>query len=120
MAGSGPLQGKVAFDPPLVSPDAHGGVETGWDTANSVERHVEFIYQRGSEAVEAARLAGQAVYKIRVRSSAETRAITTAWRMRDLRRDDAHGADVAYNIREVDAISDRRWVWIVVESGVAV
>jgi len=120
MRGAGGLQERVAFDPPLVAPDGSHGVETGWDTADAVNRRAEFIYQRGSEAVEAARLSGRAIYKIRIRSSAQTRAITTAWRMRDLRRKDQQDKDVEYNLREVDVITNRQWIYIIIEGGVAV
>jgi hypothetical protein len=34
--------------------------------------------------------------------------------MKDLRR------NTVYNIREVDAVTDSRWVWIGAESGVAI
>ena len=49
-----------------------------------------------------------------MRQCAQAREISADWRMRDLRR----GAE--YNVREVDAITDRAWIFLVVESGVAV
>lgn len=121
----GPMRERVAFDRPINVPDGYGGTETGWSSSpESLERPAEFIYSRGSEAVEAARLAGSSIYKIRIRSSAAAREITADWRMRDLRREtfDEEGNPRAgvYNIREVDSITDRQWIFIVVESGVAV
>lgn len=105
----------VAFDAPLEGDDGHGGVETGWDVDNSVQCHAEFRYQRGGEGREAARPEqGAGVIKVRVRSSSATRAITPSWRLRDLRR------GTVYNLREVDAETDRANVWIVAERGVAV
>ena len=120
--GTGKLRDRVAFDSPTESPDGSGGVETGWHHAFT--RPGEFIYQRGSEAVDAARAQGRAAYKLRVRSSAKTREITTAWRVRDVLRQEFNdqGDCVAgvYNIREVDTVTDRAWVYLVIESGVAI
>lgn len=109
---AGALTERVAFDAPTETADGFGGVETGW--AEQFQRRAEFIYQRGGEAVEAARLAGSSIYKVKVRSSTDTRGITTDWRLRDVRR------GTAYNIREVDAITQRGWVYLMVEAGVAV
>lgn len=108
----GKLTEGFAFDAPSDNPDGHGGIETGWD--EQFTRRCEVIYQRGSEAVEAARLSGKSIYKLRLRSDTKTRTITTDWRARDARR------GTEYNIREADAITDRAWVYLVIESGVAV
>lgn len=110
--GIGRLRIRVAFDCPTANPDGRGGIERGWE--EKFERPAEFIYSRGSEAVDAARLQGRSIYKIKVRQSEATRSITTAWRMRDVRR------EIEYNLREVDARSSRNWVYLVAESGVAV
>lgn len=110
--GAGKLREGVAFDAPVFDAD---GIQTGWaDASAATERWAEFIYQRGSESVDAARLSGKAIYKLRIRQSSAARAISTDWRMRDLRR------GTEYQLREIDAITDRRWIYIVVESGVAV
>lgn len=103
---------SVAFDAPTENPDGYGGVEIGWTQVYACR--AEFIYSRGSEAVDAARLQGRSIYKIKIRSSAKARAITSAYRMRDVRR------SVEYQIREIDNITDRGWIYLVVESGVAV
>lgn len=73
----------------------------------------EFRYQRGGEAVQAGGLTGTASFKVRVRSSTLTRALTVEAKMRDVRR----GRE--YQVREVDAITHRSCVWLVVEHGVA-
>lgn len=104
------LAERVAFDAPVQSDDGSGGIEVGWSEVYACR--AEFIYSRGSEAVDQARLQGRAFYKVRIRSGAAAKGITTDHRMRDVRR------SVTYNIREVDAISDRAWVYIVAESGV--
>lgn len=108
----GYLQELVAFDAPAISPDGSGGVEQGW--TELFQARAEFIYSRGSEAVDAARLQGRAIYKVKLRSSTQARGLTTDYRMRDVRR------NTAYQIREADAITYRAWVYLIVESGVAV
>lgn len=92
--------------------DEYGGISRAWVTM--FETRAEFIYNRGTEAVQAGSLQGTATFKVKVRSSIQSRALTTDSRMRDIRR------GVEYQIREVDAISDRAMVYLVVESGVAV
>ncbi|MBN8292817.1 head-tail adaptor protein [Rhodobacter sp. NTK016B] len=118
------LRERVAFDEVVETPDGSGGKIRSWEQRLNVR--ADFIYARGSEAIDAARLQGRSVYKVKIRSSAASRAITAGWRMRDVRRGLASGlGDDAlpgnrYNIREVDAITDPAWVYIVVELGVAV
>ncbi|KJS45239.1 MAG: hypothetical protein VR71_02160 [Roseovarius sp. BRH_c41] len=112
MSGAGELSERFAFDSPTTAPDGSGGNEAGW--AEQFSRAAQVIYSRGNESVEAARLAGRSIYKVKLRSDSGTRTITTDWRARDVRR------NVVYNIREADAITDRAWVYLVVESGVAV
>lgn len=102
---------SVAFDAPTQAADGYGGVETGWTEAYACR--ASFIYARGSEAIDAARLQGRAIYKVRIRQCADGRAIDASYRMRDVRR------DVEYQVREVDSITDRQWIYLVVESGVA-
>lgn len=101
------LTERVAFDAPTGGTDAFGGETEAW-----TEQHVcaaQWIYQKGSETVEAARLAGRQMFKLKVRSSTATRAVTTDYRLRDVRR------GTTWNIRECDAITDRQWVFLVVE-----
>ena len=112
MVGAGDLREAVAYDEPVTDPAAPPGVTRPIWT----ERHAcraQFIYARGSEVVEAARLQGRPIFKVRIRQCAAARSITTGWQMRDTRR------GVKYSIREVDAITDRRWVYLVVEGGKA-
>jgi len=111
MLQAGKLREAVAFDRKTKTADGYGGFDVAWQEQFSAR--AEFRYERGREAVEAGAVTGQAVFKVRVRSSIKSRAITADDRMRDTRR------QVTYNIREVDAVSDRANVWLVVESGVA-
>ncbi len=107
----GRLIEAVAFDEPVSDSTGDGGTVDGYEEKYACR--AGFIYSRGSEAVDAARLEGRAIYKVKIRSSAAARAIRPDWQMRDTRR------SVDYNIRGIDAITDRHWIYIVVESGVA-
>lgn len=112
MRGAGALREKVAFDVKVQSPDGSGGRTSSWSEV--FIDAAEFRYERGVEAVEAGAVTGSASFKIRVRSSEATRSLNTGYRMRDVRR------NIAFNIRECDAITDRDWVWLVAETGVAI
>lgn len=124
MARAGNLRERAAFDAFTGTPDGSGGEVRAW--SQQFACWAEFIYSRGSEAVDAARLQGRSIYKVRLRSSSDSRAITTDWRMRDTRRGFPSGVSgdtlpgTRYNIREVDAITDPAWVFVVVEAGAAV
>lgn len=104
------LHESVAFDRPSGSTDAFGGQGVAWTEAHACR--AEFIYQSGDEAVQAGREAGRQSFKIKIRSCTASRALTTDHRMRDVRR------STAYNVTDVDAIIDRRWVWLKVEGPV--
>lgn len=104
------LQESVAFDSPIGAADSFGGTSVSWSEAHACRAH--FIHQRGDEAVQAARLAGRQVFKVKIRSCAAARAITTDYRMRDVRR------GTVYNVKDPDAITDRAWVWLLVEGPV--
>ena len=113
--GVGGLTKRVAFDAPLPASDDYGGSEDGWQADNlAIKRPAEFIYQRGGEGEQHGRLSGSARFKVRIHQSVAARTITTDFRMRDVKR------DIAYQIHEVDNISDDTWIYLVVESGVAI
>lgn len=110
---AGRLDQRVRFEAPVASAgDGGGGVVDGFEARCTV--WAAFFRPRGDEAVTAARLDGRHVVDVVVRSSSQTRPITTDWRMVDTRRPD----DV-FNIRFVDAVSDRAWVRLTAEKGVA-
>lgn len=109
---NGRLDQSVAFDAAQTVADGYGGEDRTW--AQVYACPAEFRYQRGTEAMQAGGLTGAASFKVRIRSSNAARLVKADDRMRDVRR------GVAYNIREVDAITDRAWVWLVVENGVAI
>ncbi|MBR9764141.1 MAG: head-tail adaptor protein [Rhodobacteraceae bacterium] len=101
------LREAVAFDRPTRLNRPGGVTEMGWEPV--YDCRAEFIYQRGSEAVEAARLQGRGIYKVKIRQSLSAREITTDWRMRDTRR------ELTFDLVEVDPITDPRWIYIVAE-----
>jgi head-tail adaptor len=109
---AGKLNERVAFDGETKVPDGSGGFDVSFGEVFTAWASLE--YDRGKEAVDAGGLTGTAVFRVKLRSSAASRAITTDYVMRDVRR------GVKYNIREIDAITDRAWIWLRVESGVAV
>lgn len=117
------LRERFAFDFPQGAARPGGGTRPGW--VQQHECRVEAIYQRGSEVVEAARLEGRAVFKIQIRQCEAARAITSACRARDVRRGFPEGEagdplpGTRYSIREVDSITDRKWIFIVIEGGKA-
>lgn len=108
----GDLFGKAEFDSPAHSSDGYGGAQDGWKHEFSCR--AAFVYAGGGEAAQAARMEGRGVMKVRVRSASATRRITQDWRLRDARTGDV------YNIREADSVTDRFWVYLVIERGVAV
>lgn len=110
------LSHRVAFDRrAAVDPDA-GEPDYGNTEANFVEQFkvsAAFRPRGGSEAVVAARLEGRNLLGVYVRSSVLTRQIESDWRMRDLR------TATEYAVKIVDAVTDRRWVYMEVQTGAA-
>ncbi|MCP8894295.1 head-tail adaptor protein [Shinella daejeonensis] len=120
MAGAGDLRYRVAFDRRDRVKDDAGNHQRQF--VEQFQRRAAFIYAGGGEAVMAARLEGRGVLKVRVRSCSLTRTITQDWQMRDARSGEFVNdvwTGTTYAIREVDALTDRQWVYLVVERGVA-
>lgn len=101
----------MAFDAPQRQDNGAGGTRPGWTEAFKAWAAV--IYRRGGEDEHGGGQSVEAMFKVKLRASAKTRALTGAHTMRDPQ------TDVRYNIREIDALSDRAHVWLVVEGGVA-
>lgn len=110
MAGAGDLRHRVAFDKRERVSDGAGNKQA--EFVEQFTRRAAFTYAGGGESVMAARLEGRGILKVRVRSCRQTRTITQDWQMRDVRR------GTSYAIKEVDAVTSRLWVYLVVESGV--
>ena len=109
MAKTGRMKDKLAFDERSTATDAFGGQSETY--TEQFAQACELIHMSGSESVDSARLAGREVYKARLRSSEQLRAVTSAgWQARDTRR------GKTYNITSIDAVTDRAHVWIVIEA----
>lgn len=105
------LQHRVAFDQRIIVDDGYGNTVGDWKEQFRV--FAGFTHLRGGETVIASRLQGQHVQVIFVRSSAQTRKVTTEWRVRDVR------TGVSYNIRDITPTHDRIWIDFLTQSGVA-
>ncbi|UXS00831.1 head-tail adaptor protein [Agrobacterium tumefaciens] len=108
---AGDLFHRVAFDK-REEIDRGDGVSVGqW--IEQFQVRAGFAHLRGGESVMADRLQGQHTQVIFVRSSSETRQVSTDWRARDVR------SGVEFNIRDVTPTSDRLWLDFLCQSGVA-
>jgi head-tail adaptor len=110
---AGDLVYRVAFD----EKGGHTSDGAGGTTKAFAERfqcRAGFIHLRGGEAVQAARLGGQHPQVIRVRSSAQTREVTTDWRIRDVRTGEV------FNVRDITLGLDRQFIDFLCQKGVAV
>ncbi|UCI23682.1 head-tail adaptor protein [Mesorhizobium sp. B2-8-5] len=109
---AGSLRERVAFDARSEIDDGYGNTVAG-DFEERFQCRAEFRSRGGSEAVMAARLEGRNTFGVYVRSSSQSRRLTTDWRMRDVR------AGTVYAVIAVDIITDPAWVYLTVQSGVA-
>lgn len=110
-SGAGQLYQRVAFDKEVSGSDGYGGTVTGW--AEQFQCRAGYTHLRGGESVMAARLEGADSIVIRVRASSQTRAVTTDWRVKDVR------TGTIYNIRDITPSDDRAFLDVLVQSGVA-
>jgi SPP1 family predicted phage head-tail adaptor len=108
---AGEFNYRVAFDAPVTLPDGSGGTENGWSEA--FQAYAAFMFLRGGETVQAARLTGRQPVVVTIYNTAEARQVTTDWRMRDTR------AGTVYNVRTVIPSDDRAHLELTCESGVA-
>ena len=108
---AGLLHSKVALDKREDVDDGTGNTVSDWQ--EQFQTRAEFIHLRGSEAVMAGRLQGRHTQVIRVRISSNTRLITTDFRVRDTRR------NIAFNIRDIEWETNRQFISLTCESGVA-
>ena len=105
------LSHRVAFGDRVEVDDGYGN--TRGEFQAKFTRWAALRHRGGSESVMASRLEGRNVLGVYVRKDTETRTITSDWRMMD-----ETGTEYAINI--VDAVTDRRFVYIQAQSGVAV
>ncbi len=112
MTTAGQLRHRIAFDKRIAVDDGMGNEEGDWQEQFQVSAAVRA--KMGGEAVAAARLSGQQPATITVRSSSNTRQVTTDWRARDVHQ------GTIYNIRSIaDPDGLRAWLDMLCQSGVA-
>ena len=110
--GAGRLDQRIAFDELVEVDDGFGNMVGDWETQFAVAG--EIIWQRGGEAVMAARLAERQPLTIRVRKSSDTIRITAGWRARNVRS----GEQFAIRTVTPDKAS-RAMIELLCEAGVA-
>ncbi|MCH2098839.1 MAG: head-tail adaptor protein [Pseudomonadales bacterium] len=105
---AGDLRHLAAFEQRDPGKDENGAPLLTY--TEQFQRYAGFVHLSGSEAVEAARLAGRELYKVKLRASPKTLGLSTdGWRLRRV------DSDVRYNIVSVDIATDRMHVWLRVE-----
>lgn len=109
---AGKLRDRVTFGARTAVDDGYGNEVSGpFEDRFTVWGGVTYL--RGSEAVIAARLEGRQPAVVRVRTSTQTRQITTDWRVRNERTGSVS------NVRSIIETEDRAFLDIAVEAGVA-
>jgi head-tail adaptor len=107
--GAGDLDHLVSLEAPVFTPDGFGGEACAW--AERFQTWAALFYRAGGEDLEAGVLQGQLSLRCRLRQSGQARQITTDWRL-------VHRGTI-YNVREVDSVTSREWVYLGLEAGVA-
>lgn len=109
---AGKLNQRASLAVRIEQEDGAGNTVSDW--VEQFDCAAEFMHLRGGEAVIAARLENRHPMVVRIRNSAAARQVTGDWRLTDVR------TQKAYAIRDVTPTTDRKWVEILVEGGVAV
>jgi head-tail adaptor len=110
--GAGRLFWHVAFDQRQDLIDEYGNTVGAW--VEQFQRRAEFRTMPGSEAVQAAMLAGRQPMEMHVRIDAQVALVGNDWQVRDVRN------GLAYNIRDVRKDTTNRSMMVFrVEGGVA-
>lgn len=109
---SGELRERIAFHE-ISEADSSYGISAG-EYAEQFRRAARIRPLVGGEPVIAERLQGVQPVVIKVRSDSETRDVTTAWKIIDVR------SLASYNIRAVTPDEKRRYIEFLCEKGVAV
>lgn len=92
--------------------DGHGNTVSG-DFATVFTVRAAYRHARGGEAVMAARLENRHPVFITVRRSSDTMQITADWRLLDSRD------GTVWAVRDVTHETDRQWITLLCEGGVA-
>lgn len=121
--GAGQLKERYAFDKREEIDDGEGNFEGRFSEQFQVR--AGRIPQRGGESYIAGRLEGRQSIQVRVRASSDTRQIRADWRMRNARQgnwvdsNETVWTGPTYAIKSVVESTDRRWIVITAEEGVA-
>ncbi len=108
---AGDLVQRVAFDRRADIDQGDGVMVGAWE--EQFVARAGYIPLRAGETVIANRLQGRTSRVVFIRSSQQSRLITTDWRARDTRTGET------MNVREVTLSTDRQWVELLCEGGVA-
>lgn len=107
--GAGDLRHKVLFQRRSGSDDGYGNSEGAWANLN-ITRSCSLTPTRGSEAVQAGRLAGSASWDLWVRADSATKSLTTGDRAVD-----ARDATKVFNIVFGPADMDGKNTWLLLQ-----
>lgn len=108
---AGELREKITFFSQSAEDNDLGTIAGAWVGQFTVAARIQPL--RGSEPIIAQRLQGVQPVVIKVRSSSDTRQITTAWKATNAR------TGVEYNIRAVTPDERRQYIDFLAESGIA-
>lgn len=117
-SGAGDLTERFAFEARPEGNDGRGNAVVG-DFSAVFEMRAQVFAETGrGEAVMAARLSGRPLITVRVRQCRATKAVTTDWRLRDVR------TSAIYNVRDIADpfrhLPERgKWLDLLCEGGVA-
>lgn len=100
----------LSFAQRISSDDGYGNQQGNFEEQFTVWAAIRS--RGGSEAIVAARMEGQNILGVYLRSSSQTRQIASDWRMTDTRT----GAQ--YGIKIVDTVTDRRFVYLEAQTGI--
>lgn len=106
MPSAGDLRERVEFQEPTQQSDEYGNTVRG--LTPRFERAALYLMRPGSEAVTAARLEGRQPVTVIVRFDAQTRTVSPAWRLRDVR------TGAIYLIKAAEDMDRKRAWWSMV------
>ncbi|WP_309086462.1 head-tail adaptor protein [Chelativorans sp.] len=120
--GAGDLYYRVGFLKKVKISDGLGNTRVE-RLEEQFQCRAAYRHLRGNESVMGERLQGRHVQLIIVRASSATRQVTTDWVVRDVRSSTEiapgrYSGDI-FNIRDVTHETDRQWISLLVEKGVA-
>lgn len=108
--GAGALKERVSLAVRGELQDEYGNTKEGW--IEQFQEAAAYTHLRGGEAVMASRLENRHPQVIRIRASTRTRAVTSEWKITDVRQ------GVEYAIKDVTATVDNKWIDLLCERGV--